>query len=866
MWMFELLTDHNRPANKPPQFAKNMTTQKSIHHKEAAPQTLYDLQKEVFSQVSASEYSEKAYLEYAMSVVTSRALPSVQDGCKPVHRRILYAMFKAGILPNTPPKKSARIVGDVLGRYHPHGDASVYDAMVRQGQAWSVRYPLIDGQGNFGSRDGDGAAAMRYTEARMSKVTEAYMGELRDECVDFKPNYDGEEVEPQFLPARLPFILLNGNPGIAVGMASSIPDHQLGEVVDATLELLRNPQATLQDLLKHIKGPDFATGGQIITPPEAIEKIYREGRGSVRVRAKYHVETEGKSWRLIFSEIPPSTNVAALMMQISERLNPEDNAIKSGKKVSADQILTKNLFQNAIGHFVDASDKNHPARLRIDPKNMRQDPQELAQLLLGFTDLECNEPCNFVLLGLDGRPGTKPLLSILQDWIAFRLSTIDRRVRHHLQKLQERKHILEGRQTVLDNLDAVIEIIKNSDEPKALLQERFGLSDLQVQDVLDLRLRQITKLEANSLRKELGEIAKKMEELSRIIASPANLRKQAAKELQQDKELFNDARRTEMAPSEKTDVAALKTKVLTQQQEWMTVAVSQKGWVKAVKKGADLKLKDGDTLRDRFDILNTGSIFLLDHRGTVFNLDVGSLGKDGAPINSLISLEPGAKVVWTLPVPTDPSSSVVLCQTGGYGFRVPVEALITRLKAGKRLMDVRMSPEEETQERERIAREGLMDAPTELFHTILMPVWMSSAEEVNLTVQTIEGSFSSYPVSELPLLSGKGQAKGVQLAKGKGIKAARFTSARPELVLKGLRNMAQPSSGSVASTADAEQASSVPTLVTKGRGDPQTIWTPLDRWLAQFSKQDRNAKPQELKGKAWDGKTVALVGHSLSNP
>lgn len=648
--------------------------------------TLKDIKEKIIEK-NISDYAENAYLEYAMSVVKGRAIPSVEDGLKPVHRRILYAMFKEGMTYNSVHKKSARVVGNVLGYYHPHGDQSVYEAMVRQAQPFSVRYPLIDGQGNFGSRDGDTAASMRYTEAKLSAITQIYMEEIRDHCVDFLPNYDGTEEEPKFLPSRLPFILLNGNPGIGVGMASDIPHHNLKEVVQATIACLENENITLDEILEYIKGPDFPTKGQIISSKAEIKKIYAEGRGSIKLRSKYIVETQGKNWKLVFNEIPFSVSGKKIMEEVDAHFNPEDKIKKDGKgkekKISLEQARLKALYASLIDRFSDASDKDHPIRLVFEPKSNKQDPEELVQILLGTTSLETSYPTNFTVVGRDGRPTQKNLIEIIFEWISFRKETVRRRVEYHLLKIAERLHILEGRKIVLSHIDQVIQLIKTSEKPKEDLIEKYGLSEIQAQDVLELKLRQLGKLELDSLEKETKELDKKQEDLQKIIATEKSLKKQIIKEMTADMEKFGDDRMTEIIEAQKVDLSLLQERTAKISEEEITLAISEKGWVKVIKgkKNADdISFKEGDKLNYHFHCKNTDTLGIFDTEGKIYNYGLHEInGKDGSPINTLVQI--GNK--FSLAFPLNKEFKYVLSHDKALGFVITGENLMTSKKTGK---------------------------------------------------------------------------------------------------------------------------------------------------------------------------------------
>lgn len=690
---------------------------------------------------SIATYAEHAYLEYAMSVVKGRAIPSVEDGLKPVHRRILYAMFREGMVHTSVHKKSARVVGNVLGLYHPHGDQSVYEAMVRQAQNFSVRYPLIDGQGNFGSRDGDTAASMRYTEAKLSPITQLYLEEIRDRCVNFMPNYDGSEMEPQVLPARIPFILLNGNPGIAVGMATDIPCHNVTEVIEGVIAYLKNSELTLDEMMQYIKGPDFPTGAQIISSQADIRKIYAEGRGSIRVRSKYRIEGEGsKNWKLVFYEIPHGVSVKKVMEEIDVLFNPEDKSKKDAKgnvkKITPEQARLKTLFTSLIGKYTDASDKNNPIRLVIEPKSFKQDPEELIQSLLAYTSLETNIPANFVVVGRDGRPVQKTLMEIISEWTSFRLETIDRRVRYHLEKIAERLHILEGRKIILSNIDEVIKIIKNSEKPKEDLMEKFSLSEIQAQDVLELKLRQIGRLELDSILKEMNDLLKKQAELQKIISDEKNLKKQMIKELNSDLEKFADERISEIKQAEKVDLSAVAEKTAMVSQEDVTLAISEKGWVKVIKgikPKEEISFKEGDNTDYIFHCKNTDTLAIFDVEGKVYNYPILELNKDGTPINTLAQIN--AKVSLLCPINKD--FKYVITQSMGYGFIVTGENLMTRQKAGKEMVNIVDNSE------------------------LLQPLYFANSEDISnirMGVITTENKFLTYKLNNIS-----------EIAKGKGI-------------------------------------------------------------------------------------------------
>ncbi|MEO7127902.1 MAG: DNA topoisomerase IV subunit A, partial [Rhodoferax sp.] len=497
--------------------------------------------------LNLATYAQRAYLEYALSVVKGRALPDVCDGQKPVQRRILYSMSRMGLgfsgNSGAKPVKSARVVGDVLGRFHPHGDQAAYDALVRMAQDFSQRYPLIDGQGNFGSRDGDGAAAMRYTEARLARITSLLLDEIDEGTVDFIPNYDGSTEEPTQLPARLPFTLLNGASGIAVGLATEIPSHNLREIADACVALIKTPKLSDDELFDLIPGPDYPGGGQIISAASDIADAYRSGRGSLKVRARWKIEELARGqWQLVVTELPIGVSTQKVLEEIEELTNPK---VKTGKKtLSQEQTQLKATVLAVLDVVRDESSKDAAVRLVFEPKTSRIEQQELITTLLAHTSLETSSPINLTMVGLDGRPTLKSLRQMLTEWIEFRQTTVQRRSRHRLDKVLDRIHILEGRQLVLLNIDEVIAIIRRADEPKVALIERFKLSDRQAEDILEIRLRQLARLEAIKIEQELKELRQEQGKLEEILGSPAALRRLMVKEIEQDAKTFADPRRT----------------------------------------------------------------------------------------------------------------------------------------------------------------------------------------------------------------------------------------------------------------------------------------------------------------------------------
>ncbi|AVO42202.1 DNA topoisomerase IV subunit A [Simplicispira suum] len=633
-------------------------------------------------------YAQRAYLEYALSVVKGRALPDVCDGMKPVQRRILYAMERMGLGYSGPnrnaaakPVKSARVVGDVLGRFHPHGDQSAYDALVRMAQDFSQRYPLIDGQGNFGSRDGDGAAAMRYTEARLARITSLLVDEIDEGTVDFIPNYDGSTQEPRQLPARLPFTLLNGASGIAVGLATEIPSHNLREVADACVALVKNPQLSEADLLALIPGPDYPGGGQIISSAADIADAYRSGRGSLKVRARWKIEELARGqWQLVVTELPPGVSTQRVLEEIEELTNPK---IKAGKKaLSQEQTQLKASVLAVLDGVRDESSKDAAVRLVCEPKTGKTPQHELITALLAHTSLETSSSINLTLVGIDSRPVQKSLRRMLQEWIEFRQGTITRRSQHRLNKVLDRIHILEGRQIVLLNIDEVIAIIRAADEPKAALMERFHLSERQAEDILEIRLRQLARLEAIKIEQELKELRDSQGKLEEILGTPAALRRLMVKEIEQDAKQFADARRTLIQAEKK---AVVEVRVVD---EPVTVVVSQKGWVRARgghgHEAGSFAFKAGDGLYGTFECRTVDTFLVFGSNGRVYSVPVAQLPGargDGQPVTTLIELEAGTQIAHYFAGPA--AATLLLASTGGYGFLATVESMVSRNKSGK---------------------------------------------------------------------------------------------------------------------------------------------------------------------------------------
>ena len=631
--------------------------------------------------LTLSTFAERAYLDYAVSVVKGRALPDVCDGQKPVQRRILFAMNELGLGPTAKPRKSAAVVGDVLGKLHPHGDQSVYDALVRMAQDFSLRYPLIDGQGNFGSRDGDGAAAMRYTEARLTPIARLLMDEIDQGTVDFQPNYDGSTTEPKTLPARLPMVLLNGASGIAVGLATEIPSHNLGEVAQAAVAMIRNPKLTHAELMAIIPGPDFPGGGQIITPASQIAEMYATGRGSMKVRARWKIEELARGqWQAVVTELPPGVSSQKVLEEIEELTNPK---IKLGKKaLSPEQTALKQTILGSLDTIRDESGREAPVRLVFEPKSKNQDQGEFMLMLLAHTSLESSNSINLVMIGGDGRPRQKGLTDIIQEWIEFRFVTVRRRTEYRMSKVDDRIHILEGREAVLLNIDKVIHIIRNSDEPKAALIAEFRLSDRQAEDILEIRLRQLARLETIKIQQELAELRKEKATLQDILDNPSTMKRVIIREIEADAKQFGDKRRTVIEEAQK---AVAEQKVID---EPVTVIVSEKGWVRARTgighDAAQFTFKAGDAMYGAFECRTVDTLLAFGDNGKVYSVPVAALPGargDGVPITTLVDLSGGARILHYFA--GSASTQLVLASSAGYGFVSKAGDMVSRLKGGK---------------------------------------------------------------------------------------------------------------------------------------------------------------------------------------
>ncbi|WP_312591718.1 DNA topoisomerase IV subunit A [Stutzerimonas nitrititolerans] len=675
---------------------------------------ILDLSLDGVERRSLADFTEQAYLNYSMYVIMDRALPHIGDGLKPVQRRIVYAMSELGLNADAKHKKSARTVGDVLGKFHPHGDSACYEAMVLMAQPFSYRYTLVDGQGNWGAPDDPKSfAAMRYTEARLSRYSEVLLSELGQGTVDWVPNFDGTLDEPATLPARLPNLLLNGTTGIAVGMATDVPPHNLREVAAACVRLLDEPSATVEQLCEHVQGPDFPTEAEIVTPRADLLKIYETGRGSVRMRAVYRVE-DGD---IVVTALPHQVSGAKVLEQI------------------AAQMQAKKLPM--VADLRDESDHENPTRIVIIPRSNRVNADELMQHLFATTDLESSYRVNTNVIGLDGKPQVKNLRVLLSEWLTYRIGTVRRRLQFRLDKVEKRLHLLEGLLVAFLNLDEVIHIIRTEDQPKPVLMARFELSELQADYILDTRLRQLARLEEMKIRGEQDELAKEREKLLALLGSDAKLKKLVRKELLEDAETYGDDRRSPI-------VARAEARALTENEllpsEPVTVVISEKGWARCAK-GHDidatgLSYKAGDGFKAAAPGRSNQYAVFIDSTGRSYSLAAHSLPSargQGEPLTGRLTPPPGASFECVL-LPED-DALYVIASDAGYGFVVKGEDLQAKNKAGKALLSLPAG-----------AR-------------VIAPRSLDSRDEDWLAAVTTEGRLLVFPVRDLP-----------QLGKGKGNK------------------------------------------------------------------------------------------------
>lgn len=657
-------------------------------------------------------FTEKAYLDYSMYVILDRALPHIGDGLKPVQRRIVYAMSELGLAAGAKPKKSARTVGDVIGKYHPHGDAACYEAMVHMAQPFSYRYPIIQGQGNWGSTDDPKSfAAMRYTEATLTPYASILLSELAQGTVDWTMNFDGTLEEPSLLPARLPNVLLNGSTGIAVGMSTDIPPHNLKEVASACVRLLEEPKATTRGLLKHVQGPDFPTGGEIITPKDEIRKIYETGTGTVRVRAVYGREQSD----IVITELPYQVSGSKVLEQIAAQMR--------AKKLPMVEDLR------------DESDHENPIRLIITPRSNRVNIEELMAHLFATTDMERTYRINLNVIGLDGRPEVRDLKGLLQEWVGFRLATVKRRLQFRLEKVIKRLHILEGYLIAFLNIDEVIAIIRKEDKPKPALMKRFKLTDTQAEAILELKLRNLARLEEMRIKAEQKDLAEERKQLEKIIKSRARLKTLVRNEIMEDAEKFGDARRSRLV--EREAAQALNETALISN-EPITVILSERGWARAAKghevDPSSLSYKSGDAYRASAKGRTNQLAVFLDSTGRAYSLPAHTMPSargQGEPLSGRLNPPDGASFAGVLI--GEPEDRWVLASDAGYGFMVQLGDLHSRNRAGKVVLKV----------------------PTG--SGVLVPVPVGHKEDPWLVAASSDGHMLTFPLEELPELSrGKG--------------------------------------------------------------------------------------------------------------
>lgn len=674
---------------------------------------------------SLRTFTESAYLNYSMYVIMDRALPFIGDGLKPVQRRIVYAMSELGLNAQAKFKKSARTVGDVLGKYHPHGDSACYEAMVLMAQPFSYRYPLVDGQGNWGAPDDPKSfAAMRYTESRLSKYAELLLGELGQGTVDYTPNFDGTLQEPKMLPARLPNILLNGTTGIAVGMATDIPPHNIREVANAAIMLADNPKATLSEVMAHIQGPDFPTEAEIITPPQDIEKIYKTGRGSIRMRAVWKKE-EGD---IVITDLPHQVSGAKILEQI------------------ASQMRAKKL--PLIEDLRDESDHENPTRLVIVPRSNRVDLEQVMNHLFATTDLEKSYRVNMNMIGLDNRPSVKGLVEILTEWLEYRRNTVTRRLNYRLDKVLKRLHILDGLLIAFLNIDEVINIIRYEDDPKTELMQRFNLTEIQSEAILELKLRHLAKLEEMRIKGEQSDLAKERDQLQALLGSPRKLNSLIKKELQQDADKYGDERRSPIV--ERSEAKAITEQELISS-EPVTIVLSEMGWVRAAK-GHDidptgLSYKAGDSFKAAAKGKSNQPVVFIDSTGRSYAIEPNTLPSargQGEPLTGKLALPAGANVEHVLMSAND-NQKFLLASSAGYGFICQFSDLVARNRNGKAIINLPNNAK------------------------VLTPIEISNDESLLLSI-TQAGRMLIFPVKDLP-----------ELAKGKGNKIISLSNADDSL-------------------------------------------------------------------------------------
>ncbi|EKO3588729.1 DNA topoisomerase IV subunit A [Vibrio metschnikovii] len=741
-------------------------------------------------QLPLRKFTEDAYLNYSMYVIMDRALPYIGDGLKPVQRRIIYAMSELGLSASAKYKKSARTVGDVLGKYHPHGDSACYEAMVLMAQPFSYRYPLVDGQGNWGAPDDPKSfAAMRYTEAKLSKFAEVLLGELGQGTVEWQPNFDGTMQEPKMLPARLPHILLNGVTGIAVGMATDIPPHNVREVVEATIHLIEHPSASLIDLMQYVKGPDFPTEAEIISPPSDLEKIYQTGRGSIKMRAVWHKEGSD----IVISALPHQVSGAKLLEQI------------------AGQMRAKKLPM--VEDLRDESDHENPTRIVIVPRSSRVDCDTLMNHLFASTDLEKSFRVNLNMIGLNNRPEVKGLTQILSEWIEFRRETVRARLQYRLDKVLARLHILQGLLIAYLNIDEVIEIIRQEDEPKGILMERFGISDIQADAILDTKLRHLAKLEEVKIRGEQDALDKERAKLEELLGSERRLNTLLKKELKADAEKYGDDRRSPIV--ERAEAKALTERDLMPN-EMITVVISEKGWVRHAKGHEvdchSLNYKSGDNYLAHACGKSNQQVAFLGSDGRSYSLEAHTLPSargQGEPITGRLNITEGSSIRQVIMGEDD--QLWLVGSDAGYGFVCKGSDLLSKNRSGKALVNLPNNSE------------------------LLAPQAVNDLQHDEILAVTNQGRMLLFPIKDLP-----------QLSKGKGNKIINIPSAKAkarEEVVSHL--LAIPSGSSITLYAGKRKLGLKPTDLDNFRGERGRRGALLPRGLQRVTQIEIDAEPTE---------------------
>lgn len=703
------------------------------------------------------EYLNSRYLEYSVAVAKDRAIPYLSDGLKPVHRRILFAMNEMRNFSTEPYKKSARLVGDVIGKYHPHGDTSVYDAMSRLSQPWNMRYPLVDGQGNFGSRDGDGPAAMRYTEARLTAFAERLLlDELNMGTSDWVKNYDNTIEEPANFPSKLNLLLLNGTSGIAVGLSTDIPAHNIRELTDATLAAIKNENITNDEIMDILKGPDFATGGQIIASDEEIKKIYSIGRGVIRVRARWKIEEMARNqWQVVVNEFSPTMNAKKIVENIERVINPKTKNDTKGKPKALSQkvIAEKNFLTSVLAHFLDESDKSEAVRLVLTPKNFKQTPEEFMTSIIGMIGLEESVKVNLTTVGLNGSPKTKNIKEILHEWIDYRFNVMTRRCQWRLDKVQSRIHILEGRITAFLNIDEVIRIIREADEPKAELISKLNVSEIQAEDILEIKLRQLANLEKNKIEKEIDNLRKEEKSLQVLLGSKTKMFTLMEKEIQEVTALFEDNRRTLI----KEDKVAFKSSNDIVQDEAITVIYTKQGWITS-RKGHEVELdtvqlKTDDEIMYVEEGRSVEMVAFLGSDGRGYSVKPNEIpsGKVGfVHINTLISVPQSVSLINM--IFANDNKKLLVSNNDGYGYLTSSMNLVSKNKAGKNFMSL---PEDDS--------------------VVFQPVLLNETSAL-VSIQTTDLRILTFNLNELKELDkGKGFQL-IKLADGQKIKKLVVTS------------------------------------------------------------------------------------------